>query len=162
LQHIRSITLQLPFQFTPHSHLNHGRGKFNPATSGCAVVGLANCIPFAVPKDWTYTGSVVDVCRALGKYVNVSIVNLVCPGWYEPDSVGEKVTQTKRIEKPRDANSQGMKIQVVRVSRTQRSRDNLSTLEARQWSLMHECNGKGWETKQTRCDEFGRLHIKAD
>jgi hypothetical protein len=92
LQHIRSITLQLPFQFTPHSHLNHGRGKVNPATSGHATVRLANCIPFAVPKDWTYTGSVVDVCRALGRCVNVSIVKLVFPGRYEPDSVGEKVT----------------------------------------------------------------------
>jgi hypothetical protein len=87
---------------------------------------------------------VLDVCWALGKCENIHVVNLVFPGWYDPDPVEEAAMQKfmEQVQKLRKTGSKGLKIQLVRVSRTEVIEGSLTVFQGRQWRFMHECRGE--------------------
>jgi hypothetical protein len=150
-QHIHSITLPLPFDFTPAVHQSQ---VVRPAKANRAVLRLAKSIPFAIPADWSYEGSVSDIFLALGKCDNLKALHLVLPGWYDTDAILEagKAGMLQLIEGLR---GRGVKIWLMRPSSVKTTGAELILIEGKQRAFVEECRARGWEVFGAQCDKLG-------
>jgi hypothetical protein len=150
-QHIRSITLPLPFDFTPAVQQAQ---VVQPAKANRAVLKLAKSIPFAIPAEWRYEGSVSDVLLALGKCDNLKALHLVLPEWYDTDAILEagKAGMLQRIARLR---GRGVKIWLVRLSSMKTTGAELIVIEGKQRAFVKECRARGWDIFSAQCDKLG-------
>jgi hypothetical protein len=157
-QNMRSITLPLPFNFTPVVHPPQVLGVVRPATANRAVLRLAKQISSAVPDGWSYEGSVADVCAALGKCDCLRELNLVLPGCYDTSAIVEAKKQGifQRMETLRE---RGVRIRLVKLSSVKTTAAEVAVIETRQRAFVDDCRVRGWEVGRARCDRFGRYDI---
>jgi hypothetical protein len=154
-QHIRSITLPLPFDFMT---VVHPPQVVRPAIANRAVLRLGRQIPFSIPPDWSYEGSVADVCLALGKCHGLKEVNLVLPGWYDTAAVVQAGKQGM-LQWIGVLRGRSVEVRLVRVSSVKTTAAELAVIEGRQKEFVDECKARGWEVGSGRCDRFGRYEI---
>jgi hypothetical protein len=154
-QHIRCITLPLPFDFMT---VVAPPQVAKPAIAKRAVLRLAKQISFAIPPDWSYEDSVADVCLTLRKCDRLKEINLLLPGWYDTGAVvqAEKQGMLQRIEILR---VREVKVRLVKLSSVKMTATETAVVEERQKGFVDECRARGWEVGNARCDKFGGYEI---
>jgi hypothetical protein len=157
-QHIQSITLPLPFDFTPVVHPPQVLGVVHPATANRAVLRLAKQIPFSIPSDWSYEGSVADVCAALGKCDKLRELNLVLPGWYDTSTTVQAGIQGM-LQRIGTLKGRGVRIRLLKLRSVKTTMAELAVIDTRQRAFVDECRLRGWDVRSARCDRFGRYDI---
>jgi hypothetical protein len=161
-QHIRCVTLPFPFRDLGHGRAQQRWGTVGPAVGKRAVVRLAKQIPFAVPEDWEYEGSVRNVCCALAKCGTVRVVRLVLPVWLDGQGVDgvEMEGGFAWVEKMKEIVGGGVEIQLVRLSGKSRMMGDVEMAHANQSALVERCSKRGWVVRTARCDKFGRFDVE--
>jgi len=132
-----------------------------PAVSKRAVVRLVKQIPFDVPDGWEYESSVMDVCVALGKCLNLEVLRLVLPRWCDTEVVDQGVMKdfAGRIERLREVVGEGLKVELVKLSRVKTAIGDLITADEKQERFVKGLTEKGWKVRTAKCDKFGRYDV---
>jgi hypothetical protein len=151
-RHIGSITLPLPFEFMTAVHPPQ---VVRPAIANRAILRLAKQTPFEIPRDWSYEGSVADVCLALRICDKLKEIIIVLPGWYDTNAVVQagKLGMLQRIEM---LVGRGVKVKLVKLSSGKTTTAELAVIEGRQRGFVDECRARGLEVGSERCDKYGR------